>query len=82
MLTTTSVAMFSKHALSWVGCAVPDFLEPSVPLGVCTQANTGRVGCHNLGLVGLGSPHALGPVEPSAFHVLIVVPTSPQLFVV
>lgn len=77
MLTTTSVVVFSKHALSWVGCAVLDFLEPSVPLGVCTQANTGGVG-----LVGLGSPHALGPVEPSAFHVLIVVPTSPKLFVV
>lgn len=60
-----------------MGCAVPGFLEPSVPLGVCTQANTGGVG-----LVGLGSPHALGPVEPSAFHVLIVVPTSPKLFVV
>lgn len=44
--------------------------------------NTGRVGCHNLGLIGLGSPYVLGPAEPSACHVLIVVLTSPQLFLV
>lgn len=46
------------------------------------RQNTGRVGCPNLGLVGLGSPYALGPVEPSACHVLIVVSTSPQLLLV